>query len=274
MRSRAGLGQVRAIVRASIPGGISAPTSSRRPRPLGVAGNRVDGRRGGVGRYLAAVRADVIVAQPPPSPPRSACPHLAGGVGAAPRSAWSPAGLGTNAGMYSPTGADGGPARRGGATRLAVHAPGRRARKLGRPPDAAARGASSPASTRGRGSTSWAGPARLSIAKARSASTNRSGSAASHPVDRWQKVLEGILRLAGLDAQARPCACHEVRETLAKFGIGAAGNVLAAPLPVAVGGNPSCSLEDKSVPLVVAHLAGDRAGAHRPRSERGGSSAS
>ena len=51
--------------------------------------------------------------------------------------------------------------------------------------------------------------------------------------DRWQKVLERVLRLAGVDATGPTIrAPREVRETLARFGIVARpGNVRLPPLP-------------------------------------------
>jgi protease-4 len=51
--------------------------------------------------------------------------------------------------------------------------------------------------------------------------------------DRWQKVLDRILRLAGLDVVGPSVrAPREVRETLARFGIVARpGNVRLPPLP-------------------------------------------
>jgi protease-4 len=51
--------------------------------------------------------------------------------------------------------------------------------------------------------------------------------------DRWQKVLERVLRLAGVDAAGPTIrAPREVRETLARFGIVARpGNVRLPPLP-------------------------------------------
>ena len=51
--------------------------------------------------------------------------------------------------------------------------------------------------------------------------------------DRWQKVLERVLRLAGVDAKGPTVrAPREVRETLARFGVVARpGNVRLPPLP-------------------------------------------
>ena len=51
--------------------------------------------------------------------------------------------------------------------------------------------------------------------------------------ERWQKLLERLLRLAGLDTEAPTLrAPREVRETLAWFGIvGRPGNVRLPPLP-------------------------------------------
>jgi protease-4 len=51
--------------------------------------------------------------------------------------------------------------------------------------------------------------------------------------DRWQKILDRVLRLAGIDAMGPTIrAPREVRETLARFGIGVRpGNVRLPPLP-------------------------------------------
>src|SRR6185436_5970106 len=51
--------------------------------------------------------------------------------------------------------------------------------------------------------------------------------------DRWQKVVDRLLRLAGADAQAPTLrAPREIRETLARLGIaGRPGNVRLPPLP-------------------------------------------
>jgi protease IV len=51
--------------------------------------------------------------------------------------------------------------------------------------------------------------------------------------ERWQKMLDRLLRLAGLDAETPTLrAPREVRETLARFGIvGRPGNVRLPPLP-------------------------------------------
>jgi len=51
--------------------------------------------------------------------------------------------------------------------------------------------------------------------------------------ERWQKVVDRLLRLAGLDAQAPAIrAPREVREAFARFGIaGRPGNVRLPPLP-------------------------------------------
>ena len=51
--------------------------------------------------------------------------------------------------------------------------------------------------------------------------------------DRWQKIVERLLRLAGIDAQGPTVrAPREVRDTLAHFGIVARpGNVRLPPLP-------------------------------------------
>ena len=51
--------------------------------------------------------------------------------------------------------------------------------------------------------------------------------------DRWQRVLDRVLRLAGIDARAPQIrAPKEVRETLAHFGLVARpGNVRLPPLP-------------------------------------------
>ena len=51
--------------------------------------------------------------------------------------------------------------------------------------------------------------------------------------DRWQKGVDRLLRLAGIDAQGPTVrAPREVRDTLARFGIVARpGNVRLPPLP-------------------------------------------
>ena len=51
--------------------------------------------------------------------------------------------------------------------------------------------------------------------------------------ERWQKVLERVLRLTGVDATGPTIrAPREVRETLARFGVVARpGNVRLPPLP-------------------------------------------
>jgi protease-4 len=51
--------------------------------------------------------------------------------------------------------------------------------------------------------------------------------------DRWQKLADRVMRLAGVDSRAPMLrAPHEIRETLARFGIaGRPGNVRLPPLP-------------------------------------------
>lgn len=51
--------------------------------------------------------------------------------------------------------------------------------------------------------------------------------------DRWQKLVDRVMRLAGVDSRAPMLrAPHEIRETLARFGIaGRPGNVRLPPLP-------------------------------------------
>jgi protease-4 len=50
--------------------------------------------------------------------------------------------------------------------------------------------------------------------------------------DRWQTIVERILRLAGVDARAPAIrAPREIREALARFGVARPGNVRLPPLP-------------------------------------------
>src|SRR5262249_38094498 len=50
--------------------------------------------------------------------------------------------------------------------------------------------------------------------------------------DRWQKLLDRVLRLAGVDTDGSVRAPREVREALLRFGIvGRPGNVRLPPMP-------------------------------------------
>jgi protease IV len=200
------------------------------------------------GGYLAAVRADVIVAEPA---------SITGSIGVF--GVWPVAadllntlgikvervGIGTNAGMYStfqaPT-----TAQRAvmGRELDAVYADFTRqvgeARKLEPGPlDAAARGrVFTGVDAKRAGLIDELGGLHLAIniAKAKAGIDDaRSVQVRRFPPEseRWQKVVDRVLRLAGLDAQAPAIrAPREVREAFARFGIaGRPGNVRLPPLP-------------------------------------------
>jgi protease IV len=200
------------------------------------------------GGYLAAIRGDVIVAQPT---------SITASIGVF--SIWPVASellaslgirverlaIGTNAGMYSPFQAPT-PAQSAAVSREldTVYAEFTRqvgeARKLdGGRLDAAARGrVLSGADAKTAGLIDELGGLQLAIniAKAK-AGIDESRQVEIHRFpaesDRWQKVLERVLRLAGVDAQGPTVrAPREVRETLARFGVVARpGNVRLPPLP-------------------------------------------
>ena len=201
------------------------------------------------GGYLAAVRGDVIVAQP------TTITASIGVFGIWPVASELLASLGirverlavgTNAGMYSsyqvPTAA-----QRAAVSREldTVYAEFTRqvgeARKLeGAKLDAAARGrVLSGIDAKNAGLIDELGGLQLAlnIAKAKAGiDESRQIEIRRFPAesDRWQKVLDRILRLAGLDDATGPTvrAPREVRETLARFGIVARpGNVRLPPLP-------------------------------------------
>ena len=200
------------------------------------------------GGYLAAVRADVIVAEPA---------SITGSIGVF--GVWPVAadllntlgvkvervGIGTNAGMYStfqtPT-----TAQRAvmGRELDAVYADFTRqvaeARKLEPGPlDAAARGrVFTGVDAKRAGLIDELGGLHLAIniAKAKAGIDDaRSVQVRRFPPEseRWQKVVDRVLRLAGLDAKAPAIrAPREVREAFARFGIaGRPGNVRLPPLP-------------------------------------------
>ena len=200
------------------------------------------------GGYLAAVRADVIVADPA---------SITGSIGVF--GVWPVAadllntlgvkvervGVGTNAGMYSTFQAPTAAQRVVLGRELdAVYVDFTRqvgeARKLEPGPlDAAARGrVFTGVDAKRAGLVDELGGLHLaiSIAKAKAGIDDaRSVQVRRFPPEseRWQKVLDRLLRLAGLDAQAPAIrAPREVRETLARFGIAARpGNVRLPPLP-------------------------------------------
>jgi len=246
--------EVRAIVlRIDSPGGTYPAADAMAD---GVARARATGKpvivsMGDVaasGGYLAAVRADVIVAEPA---------TITGSIGVF--GVWPVAadllntlgvkverlGIGTNAGMYStfqaPTAA-----QRAilGRELDAVYTDFTRqvgeARKLepGRL-DAAARGrVFSGVDAKRAGLIDELGGLHLaiSIAKAKAGIDEaRSVQVRRFPAEseRWQKIADRLLRLAGLDAKAPTIrAPREVRETFARFGIaGRPGNVRLPPLP-------------------------------------------
>lgn len=254
LESAARAREVKAIVlRIDSPGGTYPAADAMAD---GVARARASGKpvivsMGDVaasGGYLAAVRADVIVAQPT---------TITGSIGVF--AMWPVAadllaslgikverlGVGTNAGMYStfqpPT-----PAQRAviGRELDAVYADFTRrvgeARKLdaGRV-DAAARGrVFSGVDAQRAGLVDELGGLQLalSIAKAKAGiDETRAIEVRRFPAesDRWQRIVDRLLRLAGIDATAPQIrAPREVRETLARFGIAARpGNVRLPPLP-------------------------------------------
>jgi protease-4 len=200
------------------------------------------------GGYLAAVRADVIVAQP------TTITASIGVFGIWPVASELLASLGVNvdrlavganAGMYSPYQAPTAAQRTAVARELdTIYGEFTRqvgeARKLeGARLDAVARGrVFSGIDAKKAGLIDELGGLQLalSIAKAKAGiDESRQIEIRRFPPesDRWQKVLEGILRLAGLDAQGPTLRLpREVRETLARFGIVARpGNVRLPPLP-------------------------------------------
>ncbi len=200
------------------------------------------------GGYLAAIRGDVIVAQPT---------TITASIGVF--SIWPVASdlltslgvkvdrlsIGTNAGMYSPFQAPT-PAQSAAVSREldTIYAEFTRqvgeARKLdGARLDAAARGrvlSGDDAKKAGLVDELGGLQLALNIAKAK-AGIDESRQVEIHRFpaesDRWQKVLERVLRLAGVDATGPTIrAPREVRETLARFGIVARpGNVRLPPLP-------------------------------------------
>ena len=200
------------------------------------------------GGYLAAVRADVIVAQPT---------TITGSIGVF--TVWPVASeliaslginverisVGANAGMYSffqpPT-----PAQRAAVGRDLdnVYADFtrqvREARKLDATKlDAAARGrvfTGTEAKRAGLVDELGGLQLALSIAKAKAGIDESRGiEIRRYPIegDRWQKVIDRVLRLTGIDVRGPQVrAPREVRETLARFGVVARpGNVRLPPLP-------------------------------------------
>jgi len=200
------------------------------------------------GGYLAAVRADVIVAQP------TTITASIGVFGIWPVASELLTSLGirverlavgTNAGMYStfqaPT-----PTQRAAVSRELDTIYGEftrqvgEARKLdGAKLDAAARGrVLSGIDAKQAGLIDELGGLQLAvnIAKAKAGiDESRQVEIRRFPAesDRWQKVLERVLRLAGVDAAGPTIrAPREVRETLARLGVVARpGNVRLPPLP-------------------------------------------
>jgi protease-4 len=200
------------------------------------------------GGYLAALRADVIVAQP------TTITASIGVFGIWPVATGLLASLGvnverlsvgTNAGMYSvfqpPT-----TAQRTAIQRQLdeIYADFTRqvgeARKLeGKRLDAAARGrVFSGIDAKKAGLIDELGGLQLALNIARAKGgidESRQVELRAYPPDsgRWQKVVERVLRLAGIDAAGPTIrAPREVRDTLARFGIVAhPGNVRLPPLP-------------------------------------------
>ena len=200
------------------------------------------------GGYLAAIRGDVIVAQPT---------TITASIGVF--SIWPVASdllaslgvkvdrlsIGTNAGMYSPFQAPT-PAQSAAVSREldTIYAEFTRqvgeARKLdGARLDAAARGrvlSGDDAKKAGLVDELGGLQLALNIAKAK-AGIDESRQVEIHRFpaesERWQRVLERVLRLTGVDASGPTIrAPREVRETLARFGIAARpGNVRLPPLP-------------------------------------------
>jgi protease-4 len=246
--------EVRAIVlRIDSPGG-TYPASDAIADAVGrarSAGKPVIVSMGDVaasGGYLAAVRADVIVAQP------TTITASIGVFGIWPVASELLASLGirverlavgTNAGMYSAYRAPTAAQRAAVSRELdTVYAEFTRqvgeARKLdGGKLDSAARGrVLSGTDARNAGLIDELGGLQLALNIARA----KSGIDESRQIeirrfpsesDRWQKVLDRVLRLAGLDVVGPTVrAPREVRETLARFGIVARpGNVRLPPLP-------------------------------------------
>lgn len=200
------------------------------------------------GGYLAAVRADVIVADPA---------SITGSIGVF--GVWPVAadllntlgvkierlGVGTNAGMYSTFQAPTAAQRAAIGRELdAVYADFTRqvgeARKLeGSRLDSVARGrVFTGADAKRVGLVDELGGLHLAIgiAKAKAGIDDaRAVQVRRFPAetDRWQKIIDRLLRLAGLDARAPAIrAPREVREAMARFGIAARpGNVRLPPLP-------------------------------------------
>jgi len=200
------------------------------------------------GGYMAAMRGDVIVAQP------TTVTASIGVFGIWPVATGLLASLGvnverlsvgTNAGMYSvfqpPTAA-----QRAAISRQLdeIYADFTRqvseARKLeGNRLDAAARGrVFSGTDAKKAGLIDELGGLQLALSIARA----KAGIDESNPIelrtfppesDRWQKVVDRLLRLAGIDAEGPAVrAPREVRDALARFGIVARpGNVRLPPLP-------------------------------------------
>jgi protease-4 len=246
--------EVRAIVlRIDSPGG-TYPASDAIADAVGrarSAGKPVIVSMGDVaasGGYLAAVRADVIVAQP------TTITASIGVFGIWPVASELLASLGirverlavgTNAGMYSTYHAPTAAQRAAVSRELdTVYAEFTRqvgeARKLdGAKLDSAARGrVFSGTDAKNAGLIDELGGLQLALDIARA----KSGIDEARQIeirrfpsesDRWQKVLDRILRLAGLDVVGPSVrAPREVRETLARFGIVARpGNVRLPPLP-------------------------------------------
>jgi protease-4 len=200
------------------------------------------------GGYLAAVRADVIVADPA---------SITGSIGVF--GVWPVAadllntlgikverlGVGANAGMYSTFQAPTAVQRAAIGRELdAVYTDFTRqvaeARKLeGSRLDSAARGrVFTGVDAKRAGLVDELGGLHLAIgiAKAKAGIDDaRSVQVRRFPAesDRWQKIADRLLRLAGLDARAPAIrAPREVREAMARFGIAARpGNVRLPPLP-------------------------------------------
>jgi len=195
------------------------------------------------GGYLAAIRGDVIVAQP--TTITASIWPVAADLLASLGVKIDRLSIGTNAGMYSPFHAPT-PAQSAAVSREldTVYAEFTRqvgeARKLdGARLDAAARGrvlSGNDAKKAGLIDELGGLQLALNIAKAK-AGIDESRQVEIHPFpaesERWQKVLERVLRLGGLDTIGPSLrAPREVRETLARFGIVARpGNVRLPPLP-------------------------------------------
>jgi protease-4 len=200
------------------------------------------------GGYLAAVRADVIVAQPA---------TITGSIGVF--GVWPVAselldklgvrmqrlGTGANAGMYSTYQSPSPPQRLAISRELdAVYADFTRqvgeARKLdaGRL-DAAARGrVFTGVDARNAGLVDELGGLQLALSIAKA----KAGIDDARPIrvrrfpaedDRWHKIVDRVMRLVGVDARGPTIrAPREIREALARFGVaGRPGNVRLPPLP-------------------------------------------